>query len=67
MVCPTWGGDTRKTPARRLRLLTDHSERKDCMLGLKLLGRSMCLIQVYSPNSTAQYPDFVEETSDALR
>jgi len=27
----------------------------------------LCLIQVYGPNSNAQYPKFVEEISDALR
>jgi len=37
------------------------------MLRLKLSDRSMCLIRVYAPNPCTQYPEFLEETSDALR
>jgi len=37
------------------------------MLRSKLLGRSLCLMQVYGPNSNVLHPDFVEEISDALR
>jgi len=32
---------------------------------LKLINRSLCLIRVYAPSSSALYPEFVEETSDA--
>jgi len=38
-----------------------------CMLWLKLLGRSLCLIQAYGPKSSTQYLEFVEESSNALR
>jgi len=38
-----------------------------CLLRWKLLSRSLCLMQVYSPYSSALCPEFVEEISDALR
>lgn len=38
-----------------------------CILRVKLIEPSPCLIQVYLPNSSAQYTEFVEETSHALR
>ena len=34
---------------------------------LKLFSRSLCLILVYGPNSSALYPEFVEGIVDALR
>jgi len=37
------------------------------MLRLKLFSRSLCLILVYGPNSSALYPEFVEGIVDALR
>jgi len=37
------------------------------MLRLKLLDSSLCLTQVYDPNSNAHNREFVERTSDALR
>jgi len=41
--------------------------RRVCMLRLKLLSRSLCLIQAYGPNSSALYLKFVEEISCVLR
>jgi len=38
-----------------------------CMLTLKLLDRSVCLIQAYAQNASALFPEFVNETSDVLR
>ena len=32
-----------------------------CMLKLKVLDRSLCLLQVYAPNATSEYQTFVEE------
>jgi len=37
------------------------------MLSLKLLDRSLCLIQVCDPNLSALHLEFVEETVAALR
>jgi len=37
------------------------------MFRLKLLGRSLCLIQTHGSNSNALYLEFVEESSYALR
>ena len=37
------------------------------MLRLKLLGGSLCLIQVYATNLSAPYPEFMEKTSHAMR
>ena len=36
------------------------------MLKLKLLDRSLCLLQVYAPNATSEYQAFVDEVNDAL-
>ena len=36
-----------------------------CMLKLRLLVTSLCLIQAYRPNSSALYIEFVEESEDA--
>ena len=36
------------------------------MLKLKVLERSLCLLQVYTPNATCEYQDFVNEINDAL-
>ena len=33
----------------------------------KFFNRSLCLKQVWVPNSSAQYTEFVKETTDALR
>ena len=38
-----------------------------CISILKLLGRSLCLIHAYGPNSSALFPEFVEETSETQR
>ena len=37
-----------------------------CMLKLKVLDRSLCLLQVYAPNITSEYQIFVDEVNDAL-
>ena len=37
-----------------------------CMLKLKVLDRSLCLLQVYAPNATSEYQTFVDEVNDAL-
>ena len=37
-----------------------------CMLKLKLLNRSLCLLQVYAPNATSEYQAFVDDVNDAL-
>ena len=34
--------------------------------GLKVLDRSLCLLQVYAPNATSEYQTFVDEVNDAL-
>ena len=39
---------------------------KVCMLKLKLLRRSLCLIQVYGPHASAPYLEFEQLVSDAL-
>ena len=36
------------------------------MFKLKLLNRSLCLLQVYAPNATTEYQAFVDEVNDAL-
>ena len=36
------------------------------MLKLKVLDRSLCLLQVYAPNATSEYQTFVDEVNDAL-
>ena len=36
------------------------------MLKLKLLDRSLCLLQVYAPNALSEYQTFVDEVHDAL-
>ena len=37
-----------------------------CMLKLKVLDRSLCLLQVYAPNATSEYQTCVDEVNDAL-
>ena len=37
-----------------------------CMLKLKVFDRSLCLLQVYAPNATSEYQDFVDKVNDAL-
>ena len=37
-----------------------------CMLKLKVLVRSLCLLQVYAPNATSEYQAFLGEVIDAL-
>ena len=37
-----------------------------CMLKLKALDRSLCLLQVYGPNTTSEYQAFVDDVNDAL-
>ena len=37
-----------------------------CMLKLKVLDRSLCLLQVYAPNATSEYQAFVDDINDAL-
>ena len=37
-----------------------------CMLKLKVMDRSLCLLQVYAPNATSEYQTFVDEVNDAL-
>ena len=37
-----------------------------CMLKLKVLDRSLCLLQVYAPNATSEYQALVDEVNDAL-
>ena len=36
------------------------------MLKLKVLDRSLCLLQIYAPNATSEYQAFVDEVNDAL-
>ena len=36
------------------------------MLKLKVLDRSLCLLQVYAPNAMSEYQAFVDEINDAL-
>ena len=36
------------------------------MLKLKVLDRSLCLLQVYAPNATSEYQNFLDEVNDAL-
>ena len=36
------------------------------MLKLKVLDRSLCLLQLYAPNATSEWQAFVDEVSDAL-
>ena len=38
-----------------------------CILKVKIKSQSLCFIQVYAPNSTTQYLDFVDEVNDALQ
>ena len=37
-----------------------------CMLKLKVLDWSLCLLQVYAPNATSEYQAFVDKVNDAL-
>ena len=37
-----------------------------CMLKLKVLDRSLCLLQVYAPNATSEYQAFVDEVNGAF-
>ena len=37
-----------------------------CMLKLKVLDWSLCLLQVYAPNATSEYQAFVDDVNDAL-
>ena len=37
-----------------------------CVLKLKILDRSLCLLQVYAPNAMSEYQAFVDEVKDAL-
>ena len=37
-----------------------------CMLKLKVMDRSLCLLQVYAPKAKSEYEAFVDEVNDAL-
>ena len=37
-----------------------------CLLKLKVLDRSLCLLQVYAPKATSEYQDFEDDVNDAL-
>ena len=37
-----------------------------CMLKLKVLDRSLCLLLVYAPNATSEYQAFADDVNDAL-
>ena len=37
-----------------------------CMLKLKVLDQSLCLLQVYAPNATSECQTFVDEVNDTL-
>ena len=37
-----------------------------CILKLKILDRSLCLLQIYAPNATSEYQAFVDEVNDAF-
>ena len=37
-----------------------------CTLKLKVLDRSLCLLQVYAPNATSEYQAFVDDVNNAL-
>ena len=37
-----------------------------CLLKLKVVDQSLCLLQVYAPNATSEYQTFVDEVNDAL-
>ena len=37
-----------------------------CMLKLKVLDRSLCILQIYAPNTTSEYPAFVDDVNDAF-
>ena len=37
-----------------------------CVLKLKVLDRSLCLLQVYAPDATSEYQTFVDEVNHAL-
>ena len=39
----------------------------DCMLKLKVLDRSLCLLQIYVPTATSEYQTFVDKVNDALQ
>jgi len=36
-------------------------------VAVKVVGRSLCLIQIYGPNTSALYPEFMKKISDSLR
>ena len=36
------------------------------MLKLKVLDRSLCILQVYASNTTSEYQAFVDEVNDTL-
>ena len=37
------------------------------MLKLKVKNRSLCLLQVYSPNAVSEYQAFVDDVIDAIQ
>ena len=41
-------------------------ESQVCMPKLKILDRSLCLLQLYAPNATREYQAFVDKVNDAL-
>ena len=41
-------------------------ESRICKLKLKVLDRSLCLLQVYAHNATSEYQAFVDDVNDAL-
>ena len=38
-----------------------------CMFKLKVIDRSLCLLQVYAPNAVNEYKTFVDDVNDALQ
>ena len=38
-----------------------------CMLKLKVKDRSLCLLQVYAPNTVSEYLAFVDDVNDVLQ
>ena len=60
------GVDSHKPPFVRLCVRLDLFGIRICMLKLKVLDRSLCLLQVYAPNAMSEYQAFVDEINDAL-
>ena len=66
-ICPSGCGNSHKTSVVRLCVQLDSFRTTAYMLKLIVKDRSLCLLQVYTPNAVGKYQVFVDDVNDAFQ